>query len=78
MKYQKFWGVKKLFKKLLNDEKGQGMVEYGIIIALIAVVALGGLTLLRGTEGTGSSGTHPGTGLMGLIGRIRKALTSIF
>lgn len=33
-------------KNLWQDENGQGMVEYGLIIALVAVVAIGGLTLL--------------------------------
>jgi len=27
-------------KKMLRDQSGQGMVEYGLIIALIAVVAV--------------------------------------
>lgn len=31
---------------LLEDEKGQGMVEYGLILALIAVVVIVGLTTL--------------------------------
>ncbi len=33
-------------KNLWQDENGQGMVEYGLIIALVAVVAIAGLTLL--------------------------------
>lgn len=32
-----------LLKRFLNDESGQGMVEYGLIIALVAVVAVVGL-----------------------------------
>jgi len=32
--------MKKLMMDLLRDEEGQGMVEYGIIIALISVVAI--------------------------------------
>ena len=32
--------MKNLFLNLLRDEDGQGMVEYGIIIALISVVAI--------------------------------------
>ncbi len=35
-----------------REEEGQGMVEYGLIIALVAVVVIGALTLL----GTGISG----------------------
>jgi pilus assembly protein Flp/PilA len=30
----------------MKDEQGQGMVEYGLIIALVAVVAIAGLILL--------------------------------
>ena len=30
----------------LKDENGQGMVEYGLIIGLIAVVVVGALVLL--------------------------------
>ncbi|HZK18679.1 MAG TPA: Flp family type IVb pilin [Clostridia bacterium] len=30
-------------KKLLREESGQGMVEYGLILALIAVVAMAAL-----------------------------------
>lgn len=35
-----------MIKKLWKDEEGQGMVEYGLIIALVALVAIGGLYLL--------------------------------
>lgn len=31
---------------LRNDERGQGMVEYGLILALVAVVAIVGLRAL--------------------------------
>ncbi len=34
--------------KLMKDESGQGMVEYGLILALVAVVVIGALTLLGG------------------------------
>lgn len=33
-------------RKLWKDESGQGMVEYGLILALVAVVVIGVLTLL--------------------------------
>lgn len=33
-------------KGLLADESGQGMVEYGLILALVAVVVIGALTFL--------------------------------
>ncbi len=36
-----------------EEEEGQGLVEYGLIIALFAVVAVGAVTAL----GTGVSGT---------------------
>lgn len=35
-----------LIKKMARNEKGQGMVEYGLIIALIAVVVVVALTPL--------------------------------
>ena len=35
-------------KKFLMNEEGQGMVEYGLIIALVAVVVIGAITLLGG------------------------------
>lgn len=35
-------------KKFLMNEEGQGMVEYGLIIALVAVVVIGAITLLSG------------------------------
>ncbi|MGO0121776.1 Flp family type IVb pilin [Desulfothermobacter acidiphilus] len=56
-----------LAKRIWRDEEGQSMVEYGLILALIAVVAIGVLTAIgtkvKGTYekvdqalGTGSSG----------------------
>jgi pilus assembly protein Flp/PilA len=35
-----------LLFKALREEKGQGMVEYGLIIALVSVVAIAVLTTL--------------------------------
>lgn len=43
--------MKKLMKKLssiIRGEEGQGMVEYGLIIALVAIVVVGALVLLGG------------------------------
>ena len=33
-------------KKFFMNEEGQGMVEYGLIIALVAVVVIAGIALL--------------------------------
>jgi len=33
---------------LLLDDSGQGLVEYALIIALVAIVAIAGLSLLGG------------------------------
>ena len=35
-----------MIKRLFKEEEGQGMVEYAIIIALIAVVVIGAVTAL--------------------------------
>lgn len=51
-----------LVKRLWKEEKGQGMVEYGLIIALVAVVLIGALVGLRG-------------GLEGIFGNAEQALT---
>ncbi|MBR4991517.1 MAG: Flp family type IVb pilin [Clostridia bacterium] len=34
-------------KNFFKDESGQGMVEYGLIIALVAIAAIGALKLLE-------------------------------
>ena len=36
----------KKFMDILKDENGQGMVEYGLILALVAIAAIGALVLL--------------------------------
>ena len=38
-----------MLKRILKDKRGQGMVEYGLILALIAVVVVVALTP-AGTE----------------------------
>ena len=38
-----------ILQSLLWNEKGQGMVEYGLILALIAVVVIGVMTTM-GTD----------------------------
>ena len=37
---------------LLNSEEGQGMAEYGLIIALVALAVVAALTALGGGLGT--------------------------
>lgn len=37
-----------MLKQFLKDESGQGMVEYALIIALIAIVLVGALTAVKG------------------------------
>jgi pilus assembly protein Flp/PilA len=36
------------FQRALAEEDGQGLVEYALILALIAIVAIAALTLLGG------------------------------
>jgi len=43
-------------KNFWNNEDGQGMVEYGLIIALVAVVVIVGLTALGGKANSLFSG----------------------
>jgi pilus assembly protein Flp/PilA len=35
-------------KNFLREDDGQGMVEYGIILGLVSVLAIGALTLMGG------------------------------
>jgi pilus assembly protein Flp/PilA len=35
-----------MIKMVIRNQKGQGMVEYGLILALIAVVGVAGLVIL--------------------------------
>jgi pilus assembly protein Flp/PilA len=37
-----------MLKRFLSEDSGQGMVEYGLIIALVAVVLIGVLTAMSG------------------------------
>ena len=39
----------RMAKRLWNEEEGQGMVEYGLIIALVAIVVIGALGLVGDT-----------------------------
>lgn len=40
--------MKNVVKRLWSEEEGQGMVEYALIIGLVAVLLIGGLTSLQG------------------------------
>jgi pilus assembly protein Flp/PilA len=42
----------KHFIETLKDEKGQALSEYGLILALIAVIAIAALTTLGGKVST--------------------------
>lgn len=42
------WATKKYIEFKTRDEEGQGLAEYGLILALIAVVCIGALQLLGG------------------------------
>jgi len=44
------------FFAVLKDKKGQALSEYGLILALVAVVAIGAVTLL-GTNVSSTLGT---------------------
>jgi pilus assembly protein Flp/PilA len=50
-----------MLRKLFTDESGQGMVEYGLIIALVAIVLIGALTAMNG-------------GLSSLFGKVTTAV----
>jgi pilus assembly protein Flp/PilA len=41
-----------LLSRFLNDESGQGLVEYALIIALVAIGLIAILTVLRNSIGT--------------------------
>jgi len=45
----KNWAINKVAKlQTMQDEEGQGLAEYGLILALIAVVCIAALTTLGG------------------------------
>lgn len=41
--------MKEKLVKLIREEEGQGMVEYGLIIGLVAILVIGALTLMQGS-----------------------------
>lgn len=42
-------GSNDLLGRVTNDESGQGLVEYALMILLVSVVAIGALTLMGTT-----------------------------
>jgi pilus assembly protein Flp/PilA len=42
----------KQFSAMMKDEKGQALAEYGLILALIAVICVGALGILGGNVNT--------------------------
>ncbi len=44
----KHWAITKVAKLQTRDEEGQGLAEYGLILALIAVACIAALTTLGG------------------------------
>ena len=41
-----------MLKNFYNDESGQGMVEYGLLVALIAVAAIAAIRVIGGSLST--------------------------
>lgn len=44
--------MKKIINRLLLDQKGQGLVEYGMIISLVVLAAVGALMTFGDNLGT--------------------------
>ena len=42
------WAIEKVIAFKQRDEEGQGLAEYGLILALVAVVCVGALSGLAG------------------------------
>ena len=55
------WALNKMAAFKSRDEEGQGLAEYGLILALIAVVCIAALTTM-------------GTSISGKLGAINTAL----
>ena len=43
--------IRKTLRRLPNDQKGATAIEYGLIVALIAIALMGGLRALGGGAG---------------------------
>lgn len=52
-----------MVRRVLRNQKGQGMAEYGLILALVAIVTVIAFTTMGGSINT-------------IIGKINTALTS--
>ena len=57
--------MKLLFKKLMNDESGQDLIEYALVACLIALAATAAMTSLGTT--IGSAFTAIGTKLTAAV-----------
>ncbi len=58
----KNWAISKVAKlQTTQDEEGQGLAEYGLILALVAIVCIGALQLL-------------GTNLSGALNRVGNSI----
>ena len=44
--------MRERFRKLLRDDSGQDLAEYGLLVALIAIVAVIGVTTFGGQVST--------------------------
>jgi len=56
--------IRKTLRRLIADQGGATAIEYGLIVALIAVAAIGGFSALGGGAGgmwTNLSGTVQGS-----------------
>ncbi len=38
--------MKALIRKLIREEDGQGIAEYGLLLALVAIIVVGALSLM--------------------------------
>ena len=43
-----FINLQQAFARAMDEEEGQGLTEYALILALVAVIAIAALTLLGG------------------------------
>ncbi len=51
-----------MLRSFFAKEEGQGLVEYALILVLIAIVVIGILTLIGGQVGTAFSRVNSGLG----------------